>query len=199
MYAAIMNRTWKPLGDHLATRSSKGKMFIPWLVDKWLLEVACQSVYGSAPITSVWLLWLQTDCCGCQHFALKMQTLLWRLLYQLKWQWNYAIVSDQSNHNIFLVQHPVYSPFHLATASSHSPNGQELYNIHSLFTLICNKSTSMHLCFCVAECRLCEAAVVRLPLDQCGKTGICGESDVSSKHVAQRNVLHRSCNLLFWI
>lgn len=183
MYAIIMNRTWKPLGDHL--------------VDKWLLEVACQSVYGSAPITSVWLLWLQTDCCGWKNLALKMQTLLWRLLYQLKWQWNYAIVSDQSKH--FLVQHHVYNQFYLAISSSHSPNGQWIYNIHSLFTLICNKSTSMHLCFCVAECRVCEAAVVRLPLDQCGKTGICGESDISSKHVAQRNVLHRSCNLPFWI
>lgn len=30
--------------------------------------------------------------------------------------------------------------------------------------------------FCFAERRLGEAAVVRLPLDQCWKTGICGES-----------------------
>lgn len=38
----------------------------------------------------------------------------------------------------------------------------------------------MCLCFCVAECRVCEATVVRLSLDQRGKTGICGESDAPS-------------------
>lgn len=35
-----------------------------------------------------------------------------------------------------------------------------------------------------SECGVCEAAAVRLPLVQCGKAGVCGESAASSHLVS---------------
>lgn len=61
--------------------------YISWSVSRWLLEVAGCCEDSAAPRTSLWLIWLQADCCippqlskgihmswNTHHFSLKLET-----------------------------------------------------------------------------------------------------------------------------